>query len=176
MRVNRGARIDSTGRYRYTLWRGWDPGRPRVAFVMLNPSTAGAERDDPTLRRCIRFAHDWGFGSVEVVNLFALRSRSPRSLRRAADPVGPENDRHLLETAARARRIVAAWGVHGALGARDRAVTRILGARRRLHCLGTTAAGHPRHPLYLPVDTPLVPYRPGEALSFAVVSGRVTTL
>jgi hypothetical protein len=174
--MDRGARIDSTGRYRYTLWRGWDPRRPRVAFVMLNPSTADGERDDPTLRRCIRFARDWGFGSMEIVNLFSLRARSPRRLRRAADPVGPENDRHLLAAATRARRIVAAWGIHGALGARDLAVMRILGARRRLHCLGTTAAGHPRHPLYLAADTLPVPYRPGTALSFAGASGRVTAL
>jgi hypothetical protein len=171
-----GARIDPTGRYRYTLWRAWDPERPRVAFVMLNPSTADARRDDPTIRRCIRFARDWGFGSVEVVNLFAFRARSPRRLRRAMDPVGPGNDRHLLAAASRARRLVAAWGIHGSLRSRDHAVRKLLGKRHKLRCLGTTASGYPRHPLYFPSTTVLIPYPPEEALSFEGPSGRVAAL
>ncbi|TMF61888.1 MAG: DUF1643 domain-containing protein, partial [Chloroflexi bacterium] len=69
----RGATFSADRRYRYRLWRRWDGARPVVAFVMLNPSTADARRDDPTIRRCIGFAKSWGFGGVEVVNLFAYR-------------------------------------------------------------------------------------------------------
>jgi|SRR5690349_11377452 len=147
-----GAREDRTGRYRFTLWRALPGGLGRVLFIMLNPSTAGARQDDPTIRRCIGFARAWGFARMDVVNLFALRATHPADLRRARDPVGAGNDRAIAAAARRADLVVAAWGVHGALAARDRAVRALL-ADRPLHCLGVTRAGHPRHPLYLPAAT-----------------------
>ena len=138
------------GPYRYRLWRVWEPDAPRIVFVLLNPSTADATRDDPTLRRCLGFARRWGFGSLEVVNLFALRSPSPAALRAAADPVGPENDRWLTEAVERADAVAAGWGNHGPLLGRAEAV------RARLPdgtlCLGVTASGQPRHPLYVAGD------------------------
>jgi hypothetical protein len=141
-----GAAFD--GPYRYLLWRRWADAAS-LLFVMLNPSTADAERDDPTIRRCIGFARAWGFGAVEVVNLFAWRATYPRELRRARDPIGPDNDRVILEAAARNQAIIAAWGNHGAFGERDRQVAALLapfGAR----CLGArTSGGAPRHPLYV---------------------------
>lgn len=87
-----GAHLSACGAYRYALRRTWDPARPAALFVGLNPSTADAERDDPTTRRCVRFARDWGFGGLLVGNLFAYRATRPRDLRAAAEPVGPEND------------------------------------------------------------------------------------
>lgn len=141
-----GAELD--GPYRYLLWRRWADAAT-VLFVMLNPSTADARRDDPTIRRCSGFARAWGFGGVEVVNLFAWRATDPRELRRAADPVGPENDRVIAAAAARNHAVIAAWGNHGALGERDRQVAALL-ARFRPRCLGApTARGAPRHPLYV---------------------------
>ncbi|HKJ00091.1 MAG TPA: DUF1643 domain-containing protein [bacterium] len=158
----RAAVFDASGCYRYTLTRRWAPGGDSVAFVLLNPSTADAERDDPTIRRCMGFARDWGFAALEVVNLFAWRVTQPAGLRRAPDPVGPENDAHLLRVTQAARRVVLAWGIHGALGGRDAAVCALLAsAVRRLECLGVTQGGHPRHVLYLPRDTRPVVYRPG---------------
>lgn len=154
-----GAAGDPSGRYRYTLWRRWDPMGPRVAMVMLNPSTADAVRDDPTISRCVRLARGWGYGSLEVVNLFALRAQDPRVLHRATDPVGPENDRYLIRAIRRATTIVAAWGNHGSLGHRDRQVMDLLAARGSVYCLGKNLTGQPRHPLYLRGDTPLVRYR-----------------
>lgn len=62
------------GRYRYLLWRTWDMTRPRLLWVLLNPSTADDQTDDPTLRRCIRFSRDWQYGGLEIVNLFAFRT------------------------------------------------------------------------------------------------------
>lgn len=152
-----GARFSADGRYRYRLWRHWDASRPRVAFVMLNPSTADARRDDPTIRRCIGFARRWGFGGVEVVNLFALRAPDPRALRVAADPVGPANDRYLRRTLRSVSHIVLAWGTDRM--ARRSSGARLLFSRRRSRCLGLTRSGEPRHPLYLRGDARLVPVR-----------------
>ena len=125
---------------------------------MLNPSTADALEDDPTIRRCIGFARDWGFGGIEVVNLFAMRATDPRELDRANDPVGQDNGRYLHRALLRSTLIVLAWGAHGSL--RDRAAaTRRVVSRRRPRCLGLTRSGEPRHPLYLRRDAPLVPVR-----------------
>lgn len=145
-----GATFDVTGRYRYRLWRTWDAGLPRVAFVMLNPSTADDRQNDPTIRRCIGFARAWGYGALVVVNLFAYRTPSVAALARARAPVGPDNDRHLCAARGRAAAVVLAWGVHGVLHGRDRAALALLArGRKPLLCLGTTRHGHPRHPLYL---------------------------
>jgi len=152
-----GAAFSRDRRYRYRLWRRWDRSRPRIAFCMLNPSTADARRDDPTIRRCIGFARDWGYGGIEVVNIFALRATDPRDLRSARDPVGPRNDAFMLQAATESP-VVIAWGVHGAL--RDRAATalQLFGPRARLLALGRTRSGAPRHPLYLRRDTEAVEY------------------
>ena len=157
-----GARFSRDRRYRYRLWRRWDRSRPSIAFCMLNPSTADQRSDDPTIRRCIGFARAWGFGGVEVVNIFALRATDPRKLRRARDPVGERNDAYLLAAAARSELMVIAWGVHGALLARDIRTRAMLSRRARLLALGWTKSGAPRHPLYLRRDV-----RP-----IAVASGR----
>ncbi|MDX1418627.1 MAG: DUF1643 domain-containing protein [Rubricoccaceae bacterium] len=147
-----GAEFSRCGRYRYLLTRTWDPARERVVFIGLNPSTADATRDDPTIRRIVGFARRWGAGGVDVLNLFAYRATDPRAMKAAADPVGPENDRYLAAYAGCAAVTVAAWGVHGAHRGRAEAVAAWLGD---LRCLGTTRAGHPRHPLYLRRNTPL---------------------
>lgn len=153
------ALFDARRHYRYALARTWQPGDARVAFIMLNPSGADASRDDPTIRRCMGFARAWGFGGVDVVNLFAARTPHPALLRRRRRPVGPDNDRHLLRVCRAAGLVIAAWGVHGAWQGRDRAVLSLL-ARAGLapRCLGLTQDGHPRHPLYLPRRTQPEPF------------------
>jgi hypothetical protein len=155
----KGATIDSTGQYRYKLWRVWDSEAPRVVFVMLNPSTADALVDDPTIRRCIGFAQTWGCGALEVLNLFAYRATSPHILSTVADPVGSDNDAHLLETRQKAGHIVLAWGNRGALLGRNQTVLKQLVNVDNVYCLGLTAGGHPCHPLYLKAHTKPVPYR-----------------
>lgn len=108
-------------RHRYALRRIWDPAGPAILFICLNPSTADHRVNDRTVSRCIRFAHDWGFGQLIVANLFAFRTPYPRLLWRARDPVGPHNDRWLQRLIAESRTTVAAWGTHGArLGATGR--------------------------------------------------------
>ena len=148
------ATFDPTRAYRYHLDRTWDPVGPVVTFVMLNPSTADADVLDPTVRRCVGFARAWGYGSLQVVNLFALRATDPGDLLRAPEPVGAANDRAVVDAATGADRVVVAWGVRGTH--RDRASdvgALLVGHGVRIHALGTTKDGHPRHPLYLPRGT-----------------------
>jgi hypothetical protein len=149
--------LSPCGTYRYTLERWWDRTRKPLVFVLLNPSTADAETDDPTLRRGVGFAKREGAGGLVFVNLFALRSTDPAALRSHADPVGPENDHHLLDQVKRVGRAVLAWGVDGVLLDRDAHVIRLLQGHELL-CLGRTKHGHPRHPLYLPAEAPLVQF------------------
>lgn len=144
------ASISGCGSYRYCLLREWDVARPAVLFIGLNPSTATGAIDDPTIRRCVRFAKDWGFGSLVMANLFAYRSADPAVLTSVRDPVGPKNDWWLSTLRGRAELVVAAWGGHGDLMSRNLAV---MSAFPYLHCLGLTKGGHPRHPLYLPAHT-----------------------
>lgn len=159
--MQRDAALSRCGRYRYALWRRWDEAAPSVLFVMLNPSTADAREDDPTIRRCIGFAQAWGFGALAVGNLFALRSPDPMALHRAVATdgptaaIGPRNGLWLRRLAQESPVVVAAWGQHGALLQRGAAVAQSLPT---LHCLGVTQAGHPRHPLYVAASTPLQPW------------------
>lgn len=159
MRPDHRAVFSPDGRYRYTLYRFLsvlDMDRQCV-FVMLNPSTADDEVNDPTVRRCVGFARAWGFGSLRVLNLFALRSTDPAALYTADDPVGPENDAYIeslcrrSDWGGRELLVVCAWGNHGQLQGRGEAVRRLLldvGADP--HILEMTSVGQPRHPLYLP--------------------------
>ena len=137
--------------YRYALGRTWDLARRPALFVGLNPSTADAENDDPTIRRCIRFARDWGYGGVLMGNLFAFRATDPDEMKAALDPVGERNDYWLQHLAELAGVVVAAWGVHGEHRGRAQAVVDS-GALGPFTVLGLTKDGHPRHPLYMRAD------------------------
>jgi hypothetical protein len=153
-----GANISECGTYRYTLTREGDMhvDKGTALFLMLNPSTADATVDDPTIRRCRSFAQAWGCNGFTVANLYAFRATKPADLWKAFDPVGPENDMHLRALAREYTDVVCAWGAN-AKADRVEVVTRLLlGAGARLWCLGTTEAGHPRHPLYVRGNTPLV--------------------
>lgn len=147
---------------RYLLTRELGPG-PTICVVMLNPSTADATHNDPTIRRTLGFAAREGAGRLLVVNLFSRRATRPADLRAMARPgAGRRNDEAILGAADRAERVIVAWGVHGTLRGRDRAVARLLD--RPLWCLGTTKDGHPRHPLYVREDQPLIEWDPSGAL------------
>lgn len=144
--------------WRYTLTRVWDKSKPMAMFVGLNPSTADEVRNDPTVRRCIGFAQDWGYGGLIMTNIFAFRATDPKVMKKAEDPVGPENDKWLIRSAEKAGLVVAAWGTHGIHMNRERLVLDLFRGweDRRLTCLGKTKAGHPKHPLYLPKDAMVV--------------------
>lgn len=147
IQIKRHAVISGCLRYRYLLKRTWDRSMPTVLFVCLNPSTADAKRDDATARRCVRFALSWGFGSLEIVNLFALRSVTPSALKTAEDPVGPKNDWWLSSRSKKAQMTVIAWGASPLAISRVQSVLPMLG---QVSHLGLTKDGYPRHPLYLP--------------------------
>lgn len=164
--MKRGAYISPCGVYRYSLEREWADGTgPTCAFIMLNPSTADADIDDPTIRRCIAFAQRWGFRALTVVNLFAFRATDPKAMISAADPVGPANDAAIASAVESCGLLVAAWGVHGTLRGRGVAVRRLVEDHegRGLHHLGLTRDGHPRHPLYLRGDSQPVRWNRGAA-------------
>ncbi|MFK0288303.1 DUF1643 domain-containing protein [Streptomyces sp. NPDC090499] len=154
--------FDAGRTYRYLLTRIWDPAKAPLVWVMLNPSTADAFVEDPTIRRCLSFAQREGAGGIVVVNLFALRSTDPRALRHHADPVGRYNDAFIRQAVRTGGRVVAAWGAGGAEHGRGTAVAASLGAQGvPVACLGTTSTGQPRHPLYVPGSAVLQPYGGG---------------
>lgn len=149
--------ISECGRYRYELVRRWGPG-PLLEFIMLNPSTADASVDDPTIRRCIAFAKRWGYGGIVVRNLYAYRATHPGVLVNLDDPIGPENRDYLSRTDADCT--IVAWGADPAaviwwngypFGWQRTGIQRPV-----LFCLGTNENGSPKHPLYVPADrTPI---------------------
>lgn len=163
----RGASLSPCGRYRYKLWRRWDWARPAVLFVMLNPSTADAERDDPTIRKCIGFARRWGMGGIRVVNLYAWRATKPTALKHVRQPVGEDlggynaNDLAISAAASDAGRMVVAWGSWpGPFSMRTAVVQRLLAGRGDVEALKLTKDGQPWHPLMCPYAAEPVTYWP----------------
>ncbi len=149
--LKKSATISADGVYRYTLSRVWDETLPNLNFIMLNPSTADADLDDPTIRRCIGFGQRDGYGGIQVVNLYAFRATKPSEMLAAIDPVGPDNDAAWLQING---DVVAAWGAN----AKQDQVNRAIGVFQELKCLGVTKDGHPRHPLYIRGDQPIIPW------------------
>lgn len=137
--------------YRYTLWRIWNDEGPILQYIGLNPSTADEHQDDPTIRRCIGFAKRWGYGSICMTNLFAWRDTKPENMKKASDPVGPENDWFLQEVASISDRIIACWGNHGTFMDRDQVVRKMLPEMFALKLNEKT--GQPGHPLYVHSET-----------------------
>lgn len=154
------AALSACQRYRYSLYRSWADG-PFVVFLMFNPSTADAQENDPTIRKCMGFSRTWGYPGMAVVNLFALRSTDPRALKSVSyqEAVGPENDASILTALATASELICAWGCSAHMKTRlDRAKKVISMVRRTypsmpIRCLGRSADGTPRHPLMLPYIT-----------------------
>lgn len=149
-----GAEFSKCGRYRYGLWRKWDDDKPRIMFIGLNPSTATATMDDPTIRRVKRFAMDWGYGGVYMCNLFAFISAYPEDLKTCDDPVG-DNDNWLTFFATMCKDALFAWG--NFKEAEDRA--KIVSAMfPNAVCLGFNKNSTPKHPLYISAKTKPINY------------------
>ena len=145
--------FDISQRYRYCLTRCWaDTHEPihQVTFIMLNPSTANAEKDDPTIRACSQFAQHWGYNQLTVVNLFAYRTPHPSALEKTTDPIGPNNDRYLVEATTSADKVILAWGNSGNLLNRAQTVLSLLHTyKHKLYTLERNHSNQPRHPLYI---------------------------
>jgi hypothetical protein len=147
--------------YRYWLSRAWGNSGTSATWIMLNPSTADALEDDPTIRRCVAFTKAWGLDGLVVVNLFALRATDPRHLARHSEPVGVANDQFIADAIQPWSVVVAAWGAHPLADQREEEVMALIAGKTGAGCLGVTKAGYPRHPLYVRSDATLVAYPPG---------------
>lgn len=159
------AEFTQDGQHRLSLSRVWTPGKPWVLFVMLNPSIANDRQLDPTVRKCIGFAQRWGFGGLLVGNLYTLVSPFPERVRDVLDGPYPAlanafgADDALIRLAGQAQKIVVAWGTQPWLAQRAHDVTRVLSRIQPLFCLGKTADGWPRHPLYRAYEAELDVFR-----------------
>lgn len=151
------AEMSPCGKYRYTLLRQLNGGNRTCVFIMLNPSTADAHKDDPTIRKCIGFTKRLGYDILKVVNLYAYRATKPKDLAHAHDPVGPLNDQHILATVRDAALVLCAWGTYDPY-MRARAVVEMLDEHGPLMALGLSKNGHPRHPLYMPYECDLIKF------------------
>lgn len=168
--VDRGASISQCGLYRSVLWRTWDPNALRALWVMLNPSTADALEDDPTIRRCVSFSRSWGMGGIIVMNLFDYRATSPKDLAKRLKDGGDVHDPEPMCSiigqlrAPHTGRAILAWGAQGSLVGRSSAfiqlLNRVLDAevKAKVLTLGLTKHGEPKHPLYLRSDTTPRPF------------------
>lgn len=177
--MNKTATLSGCQTFRYRLTRDLERGfwgkhgalakdESGVLFIMLNPSTADASLDDPTIRRCLGYTKSWGCSSLTVVNLFAFRATDPKSLlarlEAGEDAQGPDADKYLREAIddhqGRGDYIVVAWGSlgsHKLIKPRRDAVLRMLPVADT-HCLETCASGDPKHPLYCRADLGPVHY------------------
>jgi len=144
--IEKGAIFSKCQLYRYMLWRIWDTDRSDLMIVGLNPSTADAQKDDPTIRRCIQFARDLGFGGVYIANLFAYKATLPSNLFKATDPVGPLNNFFLSEFKNLVSTVLVAWGNHGVFLEQNQRVLKLF---ENPYCLKINKSGEPAHPLYL---------------------------
>lgn len=161
MQVNKGTAVFSEcGLYRYRLERYFDGGDGTLTFCMLNPSTADAEKNDPTVRRCVGYAMRWGFARLIVVNIFAWRDTDPKKMKEAEDHlgyagiVGDDNDEAISRAFREATFRVCAWGACAFpfVAKRQEEMISKYGATYPLFCLGRTAFGAPKHPLYIKGD------------------------
>lgn len=154
--LDAGAEFSDCRTYRYRLHRTWAVPTRRVAWVMLNSSTADETTLDPTVRKCEGFSRQWGFDGFEVVNLFPFCSPDPRIMKATGDPIGDQGraDYAILDAATTAALVVCAWGTHGVYRNREMVIRRLLrGAGVRAVALKLTKDGHPQHPLYVPYKT-----------------------
>lgn len=159
------AAFGNDDRYRYALSRCWDPDLPAMMVIGLNPSTADADNNDPTIRRCIGFAERWGYGALWMGNLFAFRSTDPKGLPNDSRiAAGPGNVHALIWMARHATRVFAAWGTNAHRYPRwaDHVLMRLrVATTKRVWCFAKTKGGHPSHPLYLPADIRPETFRTG---------------
>lgn len=169
--IHRDAVFSPCGRHRYVLGRRWDQEETfrMVNFIMLNPSVADTEVDDPTIRRCMGFAKRWGCNELVVTNLYPIVTEHPSVMKAAEDRLGPRveagsrlfvNHGYIERVARDADIVICAWGAHATPTAVNLALGSIFEAGADPHCLRWTKDGQPSHPLYLPSDLDPKPWRP----------------
>ena len=158
-----GAVFSLDGKYRYALWRIWSSAKPLRLQIGLNPSKAGAVRNDPTVTRGIVRADRDGFGGFFMGNLYGYVSTDPKALLRDGDFVGELTDRYLKEMIALANQTICGWGSFPAAAKRAGDVLRMI---PEPYCFGVNKDGQPKHPLYLPYSASVVKYLTREWLDW----------
>lgn len=143
IKMNKTAVLSHDNIYRYQLSRIWDEEKPKILFIMLNPSTADEFVEDPTIRRIVTYAKDWGYGGVYVGNLYAFRSTDPKGLKSIADPVGPENITHIQTLISVVDKVIYAWGNE------EKEPDWLKKMVDTPYCIEISKKGIPKHPLYL---------------------------
>ena len=141
--MNKTALLSADNIYRYQLSRIWDEEKPKILFIMLNPSTADEFVEDPTIRRVVNYAKDWGYGGVYVGNLYAFRSTDPKGLKCIADPIGPENINHIQTLISLVDKVIYAWGNE------QKEPDWLKKIVETPYCIEISKKGIPKHPLYL---------------------------
>lgn len=153
--------ISQCEKYRHWLYRSWDESKEVCCFIMLNPSTADANFDDPTIRRCISFSKSWGYGALVVVNLFDYRSTDPKNLKSCDNPLSDMADHFIKQALDNLHLIVPAWGNHGSFLGRSDKIKELIESYdtpEKILCLGFNKSGEPKHPLYVKSDTKLIEF------------------
>ena len=153
--IKKSAIFSDCRRYRYSLTRTWDVSKKYVLFIGLNPSTADENYDDPTIRRCVDYAHRWGYGGLVMTNLFAFRATLPIDLKNAKFPIGEQNNQYIINLHKNSGLTVAVWGNDGCFKDRDKEVLSLV---TKLVCLKINKTGQPAHPLYQNKATKLINY------------------
>lgn len=151
--------ISECGKYRHNLTRKVSDKEGLLTFIMLNPSTADAELDDPTIRKCKGFCDRFGYGALQVVNLFDFRATNPDELKKTSYPASKHNMDIIRAAAIMSDKVICAWGTKGIYNRQNEKVLQMLGKENiSLYALDITKDGHPKHPLYVPYDTELKRY------------------
>lgn len=159
---NRAAVFSPCRKWRYHLQHIWDESQPNLIWMMLNPSTADELKNDPTVERCEQRARMWGFGGVEVFNIFGYRATDPADMKAYIDPVGPDNDDWMIDFAKKSQntKAIIGWGEHGKHRGRGEAVLNIIKQHDgRVNALKINASGHPKHPLYIGYKQKAAPFK-----------------
>jgi hypothetical protein len=143
--MEKGALFSNCKKYRYTLCRIWNRNKSYAVFIGLNPSVADANIDDPTIRRCIKYAKDWNLGGLYMLNLFSYIATNPKVMKNKKYPIGKLNDKWLLKISKDAGIIIGAWGNDGSHLMRSKSIKKLI---PNLYCLKINNTGEPAHPLY----------------------------
>lgn len=159
--IESSAIISDCLNYRFLLTRKWETNlfnefSGDICFIMLNPSTADSNIDDPTLRRCINFSKNWGFSTLRIVNLFAYRASNPDILKKINNPIGEHNDNYIINAATNSNKTIIAWGNNGNLFDRANSVLELLSEKKiNSFAIQLTNSNQPKHPLYIKKDIKL---------------------
>ena len=154
----KSAILSSCQKHRLQLWREWDSNLPQVLFIMLNPSTADHEQDDPTLRRCIDFAKQWGYGGLYIGNLYSLRAADPKTLLKVSKFSHIDNCKHVSTMAQQCQLVVCAWGNYPIIKKLGIPLNIFKQLNQKLHCIDLSKTGTPKHPLYLKKSLTPIPF------------------